>query len=255
MSASPQIFAHRGAKTVAPENTLPAFAAALEMGMAGFELDVQATADGELVVLHDFDLSRTTTGTGLLRNHTLAQLAGVDAGVRFGESFAGTPIPTLAQVFDLVAERGPDDFVVNVEIKNMDWHGGREAGPLVRMIQQRRLHRQVLVSSFNPIALLKMRRLDPSIPLGLLYAPNSPVYLRRAWLAPLIAPEALHPHFQMIDAALVAQAHSRGQALNTWTVNDVNDARRLAGLGVDVLMSDVPDVLMQALEEANGPSG
>lgn len=244
MPSRTQIYAHRGAKAVAPENTLPAFAKAIELGAAGIELDTQATADGHLVVLHDFRLERTTTGNGLLREHTLAQLQGVDAGIRFDESFAGTPIPTLEQVFELVGDR----CRVNVEIKNMDWDGGPEVDLLVALIQRRRLHEQVIVSSFNPIALLKMRWADPSIALGLLYSGDLPLFLRRAWLGPLIAPEALHPHYTLIDEAYMRWARSQGHYVNTWTVNDPDEARRLAGLGVDVIISDVPDVVMAAME-------
>ena len=238
-----QVFAHRGAKVVAPENTLPAFQKAIEMGAAGIELDTQATADDHLVVLHDFHLERTTTGNGPLREHTLAQLQGVDAGIRFHESFAGTPIPTLDQVFDLVGDR----CRVNVEIKNMDWDGGPEVELLVKMMQRRKLHEQVIVSSFNPIALLKMRWADPSIALGLLYSDELPLFLRRAWLGPLIAPEALHPHYSQVTAEYVRWAHSQGHYVNVWTVNDVDLGRRLAGLGVDMLFSDVPDVMMAAI--------
>lgn len=238
-----QVYAHRGAKAVAPENTLPAFQKAIELGAAGIELDTQATADGHLIVLHDFSLERTTTGNGLLREHTLAQLQGVDAGVRFDDKFAGTPIPTLEQVFDTVGDR----CRVNVEIKNMDWNGGQEVELLVQMIQRRKLHEQVIVSSFNPIALMKMRWADPSIALGLLYFEELPVFLRRAWLGPLVAPEALHPHFRMIDEEYMRWARSQGHYVNTWTVNDPDEARRLAALGVDVIISDVPDVILAAI--------
>lgn len=268
MTTIPKIYAHRGASAVAPENTLPAFEKALELGADGIELDVQATADGMLVVLHDFVLERTTNGTGLLRNHTLAQLTSIDAGVHFDDSFAGTPIPTLEQVFDLVGE----GCVVNVEIKNMDWNGGREAEPLARMIQQRRLYDQVIVSSFNPVALRKMRKLDPSVALGLLYSTKQPrrsgrpgtllrrirpmplkhlaLLLSRAWLSRDIAPEALHPYFESIDKQLVEKAHSRGQLVNTWTVNSGAEALRLARLGVDAIITDQPDIIRQVLSRA-----
>ncbi|MDE0071855.1 MAG: glycerophosphodiester phosphodiesterase family protein [Caldilineaceae bacterium] len=270
MASQPLIFAHRGASAVAPENTLPAFTKALEVGADGIELDVQATAEGELVVLHDFNLERTTTGRGRLRKHTLAQLADLDAGIRFNDAFSGTPIPTLDQVFELTANR----CIVNVEIKNMDWDGGPEAGPLTRMIQRRRLYDRVIVSSFNPFSLRKMRRLDPEIPLGLLYVPNLPrsggprpalpsrirnvplkhlvFHLFRAWSVSLLAPDALHPHFQSIDSALMAEARRRGQIVNAWTVNCGTEACRLAALGVDAIITDRPDAIRQALTEA-GP--
>ncbi len=268
MTTLPLIFAHRGANALAPENTLPAFEKALEMGVDGIELDVQATADGELVVLHDFSLERTTTGAGPLRAHTLAQLTGIDAGVRFDTAFAGTPIPTLEQVFDLVG----DSCVVNVEIKNMDWDGGREPGPLAHMIKRRSLHEQAIVSSFNPIALRKMRQLDPAIALGMLYftkPPRTPgaagnfiqkirgvplkfllLHLSRSWLSRSIAPDALHPHFASIDAQLIETARSRNQLVNAWTVNSVAEAHRLARLGVNAIITDLPDVIRQGLSQA-----
>ena len=271
MSSQPLIFAHRGASAVAPENTLPAFTKALEMGADGIELDVQATADGELVVLHDFNLERTTTGSGLLRKRAVAQLVEIDAGVRFNRDFAGTPIPTLEQVLELTADR----CIVNVEIKNMDWDGGPEAGPLTRVVQRRRLHDRVIVSSFNPFALRKMRRLDPAIPLGLLYVPRlpSPVgprptlvsrirkvpfkllffHLFSAFFVSRFSPDALHPHFQSIDASLMAEARRRGQHVNAWTVNCGAEARRLAALGVNAIITDRPDGIRQALSEA-GPA-
>jgi glycerophosphoryl diester phosphodiesterase len=243
MSRHPQVFAHRGAKSVAPENTLPAFQRALEMGVDGIELDVQCTRDGEMVVIHDFTVDHTTNGTGKVADFSYAEIARLDAGCHFGESFAGTPIPTLAQVFDLVGDR----CVVNIEIKSMAPDGGPEVEAVIKFIQSRRLHEQVIVSSFNPISLIAMRWHDPKVPLGLLYMDNLPIFLRRAWMGPLIAPEALHPHYKMIDAEYIHWAHRQGHYVNTWTVNDLAEAKRLADLGVDTIMSDVPDVLMRGL--------
>jgi glycerophosphoryl diester phosphodiesterase len=243
MSHRPQVFAHRGAKSVAPENTLPAFQRALEMGVDGIELDVQCTCDGEMVVIHDFDVAHTTNGTGKVADFTCAEIARLDAGAHFGDSFAGTPIPTLAQVFDLVGDR----CIVNIEIKSMAWDGGPEVEAVVRFIQSRRLHDQVIVSSFNPASLIALRWHDPKIALGLLYSEELPIFLRRAWLGPLIAPEALHPHYKMIDADYMQWAHRQGHYVNTWTVNDLAEAKRLTALGVDVIMSDIPDVLMRGL--------
>lgn len=251
MPHRPQIFAHRGAKTVAPENTLPAFQKALDMHVDGIELDVQCSADGRLVVIHDFDLARTTNGTGQAADHTYQALAKLDAGSHFSQQFAGTPLPTLDEVFDLVGDR----CLVNVEIKTREWNGGREVEPLVRLIQQGRRYEQVIVSSFNPAALIAMRWHDPRISLGLLYAAELPIFLRRAWLGPLIAPEALHPHHAMVDAPYMRWARSHGHYVNTWTVNDVDEARRLADLGVDVIISDVPDRLIEGLGIKNRKPG
>lgn len=269
-----QVFAHRGARSIAPENTLPAFEQALEMGVDGIELDVQLSRDAQLVVVHDFTLERTTNGQGKIRDHTADELAQLDAGSHFSpppisdfrfrisdfgmvlESVIRNPksafrnpkwsvgVPTLAQVLDLVGDR----CRLNIEIKTTDAAGGRqEAVLLARMIQRRELYQQVIVSSFNPFALIWMRRSDPRVALGLLYAEDWPIYLRRAWLRPLVRPSALHPHHTMIDAAYMQWARSKGYAVNTWTVNEVEEARRLAGLGVSALISDAPDQLIAAL--------
>ncbi|MFQ5592620.1 MAG: glycerophosphodiester phosphodiesterase [Anaerolineae bacterium] len=269
----PQVFAHRGARSVAPENTLPAFQQALDMGVDGIELDVQLSRDGQLVVIHDFTLERTTNGRGRVRDHTageLAQLEIADCRLQIADCRIipkseirnqkseirnlrwDVGVPTLEQVLDLVGDR----CRLNVEIKTADRAGGRqEAALLAQMIQHRDLYEQVIVSSFNPFALIWMRRSDPRVALGLLYAEDWPIYLRRAWLRPLVRPSALHPHHTMIDKAYMQWTRSKGYAVNTWTVNAVEEARRLAGLGVDVLISDVPDRLMAALQRSGATAG
>ena len=240
---SPQIFAHRGAKAVAPENTLPAFARALEMGVAGIELDVHCSKDGRLVVIHDESLDRTTTGKGHVGDYTAAELAKIDAGSPFGAEFTGVGIPTLDEVFDLVGNR----CLVNVEVKTMDPLGGAQVEPLLAMIDARKLYDQVIVSSFNPVSLIKIRYLNPKVRLGLLYYLPMTPWLRNAWFTPIMQPEAVHPLAKLIDDAHMQWARSQKCAVNTWTVNDIDEAKRLASLGVDVIMSDVPDEIMAAL--------
>jgi len=239
----PQIFAHRGAKAVTPENTLPAFQRALEMGVAGIELDVHCSKDGRLVVIHDESLARTTTATGLVGEYTAAELAKIDAGSPFHADFAGVGVPTLDEVFDLVGNR----CQVNVEIKTDDPNGGDQVEPLLALLQARNLRDQVIVSSFNVPTLIKMRALGPAVPLGFLYYRPLPTFLRDAWFTPIIQPEALHPYSGLVDAELMVWAKARKCAVNTWTVNDVAEAKRLADLGVDVIMSDIPDQIMAAL--------
>jgi glycerophosphoryl diester phosphodiesterase len=243
MTHHPQIFAHRGARVVAPENTLPAFQKALDMQVDGIELDVHCSKDGQLVVIHDFTVNKTTNAKGKISDFTAAELADLDAGSHLSAEFAGIGVPTLDQVFDLVGNR----CRVNVEIKSEDPLGGNQVEPLIAMLQKRNLYDQVIVSSFNPITLIKMRWTDPKIRLGLLYEKELPPHLRQAWFTPLMQPEALHPYYKLIDEKLMAWAKSKGCAVNTWTVNDVGEAKQLAALGVDVIMSDVPDVIMAAL--------
>lgn len=240
---STQIFAHRGARRAAPENTLPAFQKALEMGVDGIELDIHLSADGDLVVIHDFTVDKTTNGHGRVETFTTAQLAALDAGSHFSPDFAGVGVPTLADVLDLIGDR----CVVNIEIKSEDLEGGNQVAPVAAMIRDRNLYNQVIVSSFNPISLIAMRHMDPRIPLGLLYYRPLPAYLRKAWMTAVIAPEAIHPYFQLVDAETLAWGRAHGCQVNTWTVNEVADAQRMVDLGVDVIMTDVPDVMFAAL--------
>lgn len=243
MNQLPAIYAHRGARLVAPENTLPAFAAALEMAADGVELDVHRSADGQLVVIHDFTLGHTTNGAGLVTSHTAAELAGLDAGSHLHPSFRAVGVPTLGQVFDLVGKR----CRVNVEIKSESPTGGDAVELLVEMIRQRDIYDHVIVSSFNPITLIKLRWLEPKIALGLLYEKALPAFLQHAWFTPILRPNALHPHHSLVDQDLMNWARQHGCAVNVWTVNDQVEARRLAELGVDAIITDAPDKIRAGL--------
>lgn len=238
-----KIYAHRGAREAAPENTIPAFEKALEMGAAGVELDVQCSSDGKLMVIHDFHLGDLTDGTGLTREQSAAELMKLDAGSHFSAEYANTRIPTLDAVMDLLQDR----CVVNVEIKSEDPEGGAEVEPLAEMITRRGLLDQVIVSSFNPMSLIKMRHVMPDVRIGLLFYKPLPPHLAAAWTSSIIGPQALHPHFSLVDEALMEWARELECAVNVWTVNEVDEARRLVELGVDVVMTDVPDVMLEAL--------
>jgi len=106
----------------------------------------------------------------------------------------------------------------------------------------------VIVSSFNPITLIKLRWLAPTVQIGLLYYQKPlPPHLQHAWFTPILQPQALHPDFSLVDEALMTWARAKNCAVNVWTVNDVDEAKRLAALGVDAIITDVPDVLIRAL--------
>ncbi len=240
----PLIYGHRGARAHAPENTLPAFQTAFDMDADGIELDVHMSKDGRLVVIHDYTLERTTNSRGSVADFTAAELARLDAGSHYSPAFAGVGVPTLDAALNLAAGRG-----VNIEIKSTDPFGGPEVDAVAALIRDRDLYDTVIVSSFNPITLIKMRWMDRRVRLGLLYSADLPIYLRQAWTSPMIQPEALHPEHTMIDAAYMEAARRMGVAVNTWTVNDPDEARRLAQLGVDMIITDAPDRIHAALAD------
>jgi glycerophosphoryl diester phosphodiesterase len=239
-----EVFAHRGAKMVAPENTIPAFEQAIELGAHGVEFDVQCSKDGVLVVMHDFTVDKTTNGHGRVADLTATELGKLDAGSHFDKKFSNVGVPTLEEVLAVTAGR----LKLNIEIKSQDHLGGHEVEPLVEMIQKGNLYDQVIVSSFNPITLIKLRHLDPQVALGLLYRGQQlPSFLREILLSPTLRPEAFHPHHTLIDEEYMVWANAIPAAVNTWTVNDPDEARRLATLGVNTIITDVPDTILAAL--------
>lgn len=237
--------AHRGASAVAPPNTLAAFAKAMELGADGIEFDVHLSADSVPVVIHDFAVDASTNGHGRVADMTLAQLKVLDAGVRFDPSFAGERIPTLEEVLDAAG----DHLLLNVELKSTSVRDRGLERTVLAQIEQHGSSDHVLMSSFNPFSLRRARRIAPHMPLGLLYAPDMPLPLRRAWLAPLAPHQARHPQHTMVDARTMAWARKRGYRVNTWTVDEPDEMRRLIALGVDGIITDVPDVLRRVLEE------
>jgi glycerophosphoryl diester phosphodiesterase len=239
-------FAHRGASAAAPANTLTAFRLAAEMGADGIELDVQLSRDGEVVVIHDFTVDCTTDGRGAVRRMTLAQLRELDAGSWFDPAFAGERIPTLQEVFDTVGHR----LLVNVEIKSLPGLNWGIEAEVVRLIEDKNLVHRVIASSFNPLALRKVKHLNRNVTTALLYAPDMPVFLRRAWLSPIAPHEFRHPHHAMVDARFMARMQQKGYRVNAWTVNEPPEMRRLLALGVDGIITDRPDLLAEILADS-----
>lgn len=240
------IFAHRGASAAAPANTLAAFRLAAEMGADGIELDVHLSRDGEAVVIHDFTVDRTTDGRGAVREMTLVQLQELDAGSRFDPTFAGERIPTLQEVFDAIGHR----LLVNVELKSLPGRSRGLEAEVVRLIEDNNLAHRVIVSSFNPLSLRRVKRLNPNILTALLYAPKLPIFLRRAWLGPITPHEFRHPHYSMVDEWFMAWTRQKGYRVNAWTVNEPDEMRRLLALGVDGIITDRPDLLAGILIES-----
>jgi glycerophosphoryl diester phosphodiesterase len=236
--------AHRGASAAAPANTLAAFEKAIELGADGIELDVHLSADGVPVVIHDAAVDATTDGNGRVAEMTLAQLKQLDAGSWFDPAFAGERIPTLEEVLEAVESR----LLLNVELKSTGLWGDELEQAVVAQVKQSGLDERVLFSSFNPFSLRRIKRIAPHIPIGLLYVPSLPLFLYQVLLAALVPHEACHPGYATVDARYIAWARKRGYQVNVWTVDDPDEMRRLIGLGVDGVITNVPDVLRSVLE-------
>ncbi|HIE47538.1 TPA: glycerophosphodiester phosphodiesterase, partial [Candidatus Bipolaricaulota bacterium] len=186
----------------------------------------------------------TTDGSGRVAEMTLAQLEQLDAGITFDPAFAGERIPTLEQV---LATFG-DHLFLNIELKSTSLRDNGLERAVIAQVEQHGLGSRVILSSFNPFSLRRAKKIGPHIPVGLLYAPTLPLPLRRAWLAPLFPHEARHPEHTMVDAHYMAWARRHGYRVNTWTVDDPDEMRRLIHLGVDSIITNVPTVLHTILE-------
>ncbi|TRO48794.1 glycerophosphodiester phosphodiesterase [Candidatus Bathyarchaeota archaeon] len=216
---------HRGAAGHEPENTLRSFRRAMELGADMVELDVQLCGSGELVVIHDGTVDRTTDGTGEVAGMTLGELRALDAGM-------GERIPTLREVIDLAAGR----IGINIELK-----GPGTAEPALRHIEAALDEGWEIAdfhaSSFRLEELTAIREFSGEVRTGVLYALDSGVmeYAER------IGAYSLNPHHRAINPDLVSEAHRRGLKVYAWTVNDPADIARMKGLGVDGIISDYPD--------------
>jgi glycerophosphoryl diester phosphodiesterase len=242
----PLLFGHRGASATAPENTFAAFRALLDAGIPGVELDIHRCASGELVVIHDFELKRVSGRDGRVEHSLREELAELDVGSWFGEEFAGERIPLLEEVFDLLGTR----VYYDIEIKQE----GRECGlleeSLLRMIRERELQDRVVVSSFNPYSLRELLRLDGSLSTALIYTngPEFPFLLRGGAGRFICRPTALKPNKEHVSRGnLFLKRSLEGFPVIPWTVDDEESARRLLSLGVDGLISNVPERLFPLL--------
>ena len=235
------IWAHRGASAYAPENALPAFQLALQMGADGVELDVQRTADGQVVAIHDETINRTSNGFGRVVDQTLEQLRRCD----FSNRFAGrrnVKIPTLREVLDLFRGTG---LAVNIELKNtIVLYPGLE-DDVLRIVQDAGMLDQVLISSFNHFSLANLRGRVAPEQLALLMSDG----IYDPWkYAKWFGAGAIHPHYLALQHPnFVWLCHEAGIKVHAWTVNKDDDARWLAGLGVDAVITNLPDRIADVL--------
>ncbi len=239
---APLLIAHRGGSLEVPENTLAAFRHAIDAGMRMVELDVQMTADGELVVIHDETVDRTTNGTGPVGSFTLEELRRLDAGLKFDARFMGERIPTLREVFDLCV---PAVVGVVVEIKHPEMYPGLEE-KVVALIGEMWLRgaENIWCISFDHESIRRLHKLDPALPLGYLFEPYTPQFVFADDTVQAFCPYYRSP-LQFPEQ--VAQAHEMGKLVLVYTVDDPLEVRALADVGVDGMVTDRPAALLQIL--------
>lgn len=250
----PVNFAHRGASAREPENTLAAFRAAVEAGAEALEMDVRMTRDGEIVVIHDPTVDRTTDGTGVVREMTLSEVRALDAGHRFAaeSGFPGRElkVPVLAEVF-----REFPGVAINVEIKEPR-PGIEEA--VLRVIREAEAEDRTLVASWDHAVISRFRAVcggrvatgasRREIAVFLLLSRLRAERLARPAYDALQVPVE-HRGITVVTPRFVEAAHKLGLRVDVWTVDEPEEMRRLLDLGVDGIMTDRPDVLAEVLKE------
>jgi glycerophosphoryl diester phosphodiesterase len=245
---SPLVVAHRGASGHLPENTLPAFEAAIAAGAGAVEFDVRISLDGHPIVIHDPTVDRTTDGGGLVRDLTLSDLKRLRTPASSGEV---AEIPTLAETLELLSGRA----AVDIEIKNLpgepDHEPERERAvdATIRALEESGFVGAVLISSFNPRSIARAREMDRGMPTGLLSIEAMPasdalsVALDggHGWMLPAVGA------LLAVGRGLVARAHEAGVQVGTWIVDDAELARELAAWDVDALATNDPAGIVVAI--------
>ena len=236
-----KIFAHRGSKGTHPENTLASFKEAVHVGSDGIELDVHLTKDGQLVVIHDETVDRTTNGTGEIRNLTLAKIKDLDAGSWYNATFAGEKIPTLEEVLLLLKELGFNGQL-NIELKTdiIQYEGLVEKCLALQGTQTWPF--AIVYSSFNPYTLVELKKIKPSQEIGLLFESKEWAIKGDA----ILKKESYHPDLKLLDWTL--DWNKNQLPLRVWTVNEDKDINRCFELQIEAIFTDYPEKALQLKE-------
>ncbi len=254
--SAPLRVAHRGGAALAPENTLSAFQAGIAQGADALELDLQLSGDGRLVVIHDSSVDRTTDGSGLVADLSLAQLKALDAGARFkGRAQGREEIPALEEVLALLKSPGNERVGLQIEIKprvdGSRYEGIEEA--LVLALRARSLVDRAAVISFDLTSLQAVKRLEPGLRACALVGKDyfkaaaalSADQIARSLAA--LGVDGVGVREQNLDRGLYEALRRAGLGVGAWTVDDPARMRQLASLGVDFITTNRPDLLREVL--------
>lgn len=240
-----RVIAHRGFSAVAPENTLAAVRAAIEVGADMAEIDVTLSADGHVVVIHDETLDRTTDGRGEVADFRLAELKTLDAGAWFGPRFTGERIPTLDEVLAEVRGR----ILLNVEIKS-EAVGRGIVDEVAAAVQVRRMSDRVIVSSFSPTALEAMRTAGPDIRTAVLFNPevhrgSDPVDIVRS-----LGASAFNIKRARLTGRTLRRCLDNAVPVAVYTVNSPRRMRKLMRRGVHAVFTDHPGRMVEVVRRS-----
>ncbi|GEN45222.1 glycerophosphodiester phosphodiesterase [Alkalibacillus haloalkaliphilus] len=237
MAINTRIFAHRGASHYAPENTLPAFQLANEMGASGVELDVQLTKDNIPVIIHDENVRRTTNGVGFVQDYTYKDIKQLDAGSWYNERFANTTIPSLEEFLKWVQTT---NMTINLELKTNVINYVHIEAIVNEMIEHFKLEDRTILSSFNPETIRNLSDMNSQI--------------ERAWLTQMrirkvhlllndIGAQSIHIKTRLLSSNMLKRILQEEIPYRVYTVNRVKTLKRCEQLQADAIFTDLPDLL------------
>lgn len=229
--------AHRGASRIAPENTLAAFKEAIEIGVDAVELDLQGTADEQVVVIHDASLDRTTDQSGQIKETSLETIKQADAGTWFDPKFAGESVPTLAEALVSIA----DNAIALLEIKDVSI-----TKSVVRIVQNMDMVEQSVIISFHSSAIQTVRSLEPRLPTGYIIGSKENIEpIQLCQQLGLLGSSLLNVDHRLVTEDFIYETRRRGITLWCWTVDDIGRMRELQELGIQGITSNRPEYFSQ----------
>lgn len=245
------IISHRGANFFAPQNTIPAFKKALEIGVDGFETDVHLTKDGVPVLCHNYTINATSNKKGNITDYTYAELQQFDFGNYFSPIYKGTKIPTVDEFLALVSES--DIKILNIELKSPKEKTETDlVTKTIDLVRKYNLMDRLIISSFNPDLLVEAKKYVSDCKTGLLYSPSK----RISWTiardpityAKNIGADALHPYELYVTRKYVDKAHEAGLMVNPWTVNNPKNIEKMLNSHVDGIITNHPDLVRHLIK-------
>jgi len=241
------VIAHRGYSDAAPENTLSAARKAVQIGANMVEMDVGLTSDGEIVLMHDDDVKRTTNGEGLVENMSLAELKKLDAGSWFNPAFRGEQVPTL----DEILEYAKGKISLNIEIKSYSVEKRSQFGiekKIVDALEKYGMTEYVIISSFNEKALLRIKQINPRIPTALLIVSDG-LFSSQVKKAAKVKADAINEYSKFLRNGEIKRSQSYGLQVNTYTVDEPAKIASLIEHGINGIITNRPDLVLRILQE------
>ena len=234
-----KIFAHRGFSGVYPENTMLSFSKAVDAKVDGIELDIHYSKDKEIMIQHDEAMKRCTGLDGFIFDYTRSELEKINAGLIRNNDYGFTPIPSFEEYLSFIKDK---NIITNVELKTAPVYYDGLEDKAVDMIYKFGLEKNMIFSSFNWLSIVRVKRIAPEIPAGLL------IDQRLYNMGALLGKEGIeffHPSYSTIDINTVKDMHANGVGVNVWTVDEEADVHSMLSFKVDGIITNQPERVKQ----------